>query len=176
MKKPRLDLSDAAGAGGAPAGAPAGLAGATGVNPFTGRAYSDRYHSILAKRVNLPVYVQRDDFIQMLHTHQTIVLVGETGSGKTTQVRARGQCAMRHCRRIGLSPLRACTAAHAAHGRECTACVTDACVACALSPSRYPTPTDPPVCCGGWLHCQQAAGGVHPASPCGRHVCGQACG
>ena len=91
MKKPRLDLSDAAGAGGAappPAGAPGGPG--SGMNPFTGRAYSERYHNILAKRVNLPVYVQRDDFIQMLHTHQTIVLVGETGSGKTTQV--RGGC------------------------------------------------------------------------------------
>jgi hypothetical protein len=88
-KKPRLDLSDAAGAAGASAPTPGGAGGGSGVNPFTGRAYSDRYQAILAKRVNLPVYVQRDDFIQMLHTHQTIVLVGETGSGKTTQVRAR---------------------------------------------------------------------------------------
>ena len=84
MKKQRLDLSDSAAAPPAPP-PPTG----SGVNAFTGRAYSERYHSILAKRVQLPVYLQRDDFINMLHTHQTIVLVGETGSGKTTQVRPR---------------------------------------------------------------------------------------
>ena len=54
-------------------------------NPWTGRAYSQRYKDILTKRVTLPVYQQRDDFIAMVHTNQTIVLVGETGSGKTTQ-------------------------------------------------------------------------------------------
>lgn len=56
------------------------------VNPLTGRAYSERYRSILAKRVQLPVYLQRDDFVGMLRSQQTIVLVGETGSGKTTQI------------------------------------------------------------------------------------------
>ena len=57
------------------------------VNPWTGRAYSQRYKDILKKRITLPVYQQREDFIAMLHTNQSIVLVGETGSGKTTQVR-----------------------------------------------------------------------------------------
>ena len=60
-----------------------------GVNPYTGRMYSDRYRGILAKRVQLPVYLQKDDFSAMLASHQTIVLVGETGSGKTTQARRR---------------------------------------------------------------------------------------
>lgn len=55
------------------------------VNPWTGRGYSQRYRDILTKRVTLPVYQQRQDFIDMLKTHQSIVLVGETGSGKTTQ-------------------------------------------------------------------------------------------
>ena len=57
------------------------------VNPYTGMPFSQRYRDILAKRVTLPVYQQREDFIGMLHTNQTIVLVGETGSGKTTQAR-----------------------------------------------------------------------------------------
>lgn len=34
----------------------------------------------------LPVWQAKEDFIQMLHSHQTIILVGETGSGKTTQI------------------------------------------------------------------------------------------
>jgi len=59
--------------------------GAT-VNPYTGRAYSDRYHQILAKRKTLPVWEHKPRFIQMLKDHQTMVLVGETGSGKTTQI------------------------------------------------------------------------------------------
>ena len=102
-KKPRLDLggtgfSDGPPAGGAaPSMAQQGAAFGGAVNPLTGRPYSDRYRGILAKRVQLPVYLQRDDFVQMLRTHQTIVLVGETGSGKTTQARdahpaAAGRC------------------------------------------------------------------------------------
>jgi len=34
----------------------------------------------------LPVWQARDDVIRMLESHQTIILVGETGSGKTTQI------------------------------------------------------------------------------------------
>jgi len=34
----------------------------------------------------LPVWQARDDFVQLLANHQTVVLVGETGSGKTTQI------------------------------------------------------------------------------------------
>lgn len=60
------------------------------VNPWTGRPYTQRFKDILTKRVTLPVYQQRQDFIEMLKTHQSIVLVGETGSGKTTQVRSPG--------------------------------------------------------------------------------------
>merc|ERR1719353_2607704 len=58
----------------------------TSQNPLTGRSYSQRYHTILAQRQKLPVWEQRDDFIAMVKKNQTIVLVGETGSGKTTQI------------------------------------------------------------------------------------------
>jgi pre-mRNA-splicing factor ATP-dependent RNA helicase DHX15/PRP43 len=34
----------------------------------------------------LPVWQAKDDVIKMLHEHQTVILVGETGSGKTTQI------------------------------------------------------------------------------------------
>lgn len=56
------------------------------VNPHTLQKYSQRYYDILAKRKELPVFEQRDDFINNLRNHQVIVLQGETGSGKTTQI------------------------------------------------------------------------------------------
>ncbi|PNS18406.1 pre-mRNA-splicing factor ATP-dependent RNA helicase PRP43 [Sphaceloma murrayae] len=55
-------------------------------NPFTGRQLSDRYFSILKTRRNLPVHQQRDEFLQMYQKSQILVFVGETGSGKTTQI------------------------------------------------------------------------------------------
>lgn len=55
-------------------------------NPFTGRPLSDRYVSILRTRRNLPVHAQRDEFLQLYQKSQILVFVGETGSGKTTQI------------------------------------------------------------------------------------------
>lgn len=56
------------------------------INPFTGREYSKSYVKILNVRRDLPVHQQRKDFLDMYHSSQILVLVGETGSGKTTQV------------------------------------------------------------------------------------------
>ncbi|KAG9190053.1 pre-mRNA-splicing factor ATP-dependent RNA helicase DHX16 [Alternaria panax] len=42
--------------------------------------------SIEEVRRSLPVYKYKDDFIKALETHQILVFVGETGSGKTTQL------------------------------------------------------------------------------------------
>jgi hypothetical protein len=61
-------------------------ASASGINPLNGRPFSQRYYDILAKRKTLPVYEFRDQFAQMVTDNQVLVLVGETGSGKTTQV------------------------------------------------------------------------------------------
>mmetsp|Transcript_10387 Transcript_10387/g.18073 ORF Transcript_10387/g.18073 Transcript_10387/m.18073 type:complete len:703 (-) Transcript_10387:436-2544(-) len=56
------------------------------VNPYTGRPYSQRYYDILSKRQGLPVWQAKAEFTNMLNQHQTTILVGETGSGKTTQI------------------------------------------------------------------------------------------
>jgi pre-mRNA-splicing factor ATP-dependent RNA helicase DHX15/PRP43 len=55
------------------------------INPFTNKPFSAKYKKILEGRRKLPVHAQRDEFLRMVHENQMIVLVGETGSGKTTQ-------------------------------------------------------------------------------------------
>ncbi|KAI9595112.1 P-loop containing nucleoside triphosphate hydrolase protein [Syncephalis fuscata] len=55
-------------------------------NPFTDRPYTDNYRAILKKRRELPVTKLRQKFLDLIHESQAVVLVGETGSGKTTQI------------------------------------------------------------------------------------------
>jgi pre-mRNA-splicing factor ATP-dependent RNA helicase DHX15/PRP43 len=81
-------------------------------NPFTRLPHSDQYHKILEARKKLPVFAKMDDFYQLVSSappsvsegasfleprpyvanspekytkHQILIVVGETGSGKTTQ-------------------------------------------------------------------------------------------
>ena len=56
------------------------------VNAFTDRPHSQQYFRILEGRRNLPVHKQRQEFLNMYHSTQILVFVGETGSGKTTQI------------------------------------------------------------------------------------------
>jgi len=56
------------------------------INPYTGVPYTTRYHEVLKKRMTLPVWEYKDKFIEILTKNQCFVLVGETGSGKTTQI------------------------------------------------------------------------------------------
>ncbi|CAN6468953.1 unnamed protein product [Victoria cruziana] len=56
------------------------------VNRWTGRRLSFRYYELLEKRKTLPVWQQRQEFMEALERNQTLILVGETGSGKTTQI------------------------------------------------------------------------------------------
>ncbi|KAL4182034.1 hypothetical protein AMTRI_Chr12g240460 [Amborella trichopoda] len=60
--------------------------GSADVNRWNGRPYSQRYFEILEKRKTLPVWQQKQEFLDTLEKHQTLILVGETGSGKTTQI------------------------------------------------------------------------------------------
>ncbi|KAF2483032.1 P-loop containing nucleoside triphosphate hydrolase protein [Neohortaea acidophila] len=56
-------------------------------NPFKqGHQLSERYFGILKKRRDLPVHAQRQEFLDMFQKSQILVFVGETGSGKTTQI------------------------------------------------------------------------------------------
>lgn len=58
------------------------------INPFAAggpRPYSQKYKDILAKRKALPVYAQMDEFYDKFNESQIMVMIGETGSGKTTQ-------------------------------------------------------------------------------------------
>ena len=56
------------------------------INPHTNQPYSRAYLNILETRRKLPVWKQKSDFLHQLAASQTLVLVGETGSGKTTQI------------------------------------------------------------------------------------------
>jgi len=56
------------------------------MNPLNQKPWSDRFRQILEKRLKLPVWEYRDKFIKTCTDNQCVVLVGETGSGKTTQI------------------------------------------------------------------------------------------
>lgn len=55
-------------------------------NPFTGKEFTQKYCDILKVRRDLPVHAQRDEFLRIFQSTQVMVFVGETGSGKTTQI------------------------------------------------------------------------------------------
>lgn len=55
-------------------------------SPYTGRKYSSRYYALLRGRERLPIYAAKSRIQKLVNQYQTLLLVGETGSGKTTQV------------------------------------------------------------------------------------------
>jgi pre-mRNA-splicing factor ATP-dependent RNA helicase DHX15/PRP43 len=56
------------------------------INRFTMQTYSHQYYELYKKRRQLPVWEYKDAFVATLQKNQVTVLVGETGSGKTTQI------------------------------------------------------------------------------------------
>jgi pre-mRNA-splicing factor ATP-dependent RNA helicase DHX15/PRP43 len=58
----------------------------TDINPYTYMPYSSRYYEILAKRKQLPVYDFKKELEDDVRKNQVVVVEGETGSGKTTQI------------------------------------------------------------------------------------------
>lgn len=62
------------------------VAGKSKSNPLTGAAFSERYFKLLATRQKLPVYNFLNEIEAGVRANQVIVIEGETGSGKTTQI------------------------------------------------------------------------------------------
>lgn len=56
------------------------------LNPFLKAPHTARYKKILETRKKLPVFAQMDEFMEMFNKNQVIIVAGETGSGKTTQI------------------------------------------------------------------------------------------
>ncbi|ROV95065.1 hypothetical protein VSDG_05850 [Cytospora chrysosperma] len=56
------------------------------INPWNKEPHSQQYFRILDGRKNLPVHKHRQEFLDIYHNTQIMVFVGETGSGKTTQI------------------------------------------------------------------------------------------
>ena len=44
------------------------------------------FQKLQDERKTLPIYSYREDLLKAIHDHQVLVIVGETGSGKTTQI------------------------------------------------------------------------------------------
>lgn len=55
-------------------------------NPLNGKKYSQRYFDILDRRKTLPAFETKKDFIKTVKDHDIVIVQGETGSGKTTQL------------------------------------------------------------------------------------------
>jgi pre-mRNA-splicing factor ATP-dependent RNA helicase DHX15/PRP43 len=91
--KRKLDVESlGSGRGSAPASSGAGegmmefVKANPNTNPWTRRNYSSKYYEILTKRKQLPVYEFKDELEQKVKNNQVIIVEGETGSGKTTQI------------------------------------------------------------------------------------------
>ncbi|KAG1751208.1 P-loop containing nucleoside triphosphate hydrolase protein [Suillus lakei] len=56
------------------------------INPFTNQPYTAQYKKILEDRKKLPVFAHMAEFYKIFNKHQIVIMVGETGSGKTTQI------------------------------------------------------------------------------------------
>ncbi|EIN13864.1 P-loop containing nucleoside triphosphate hydrolase protein [Punctularia strigosozonata HHB-11173 SS5] len=53
---------------------------------FQNLCHSNKYSAMFAIREKLPAFTVKDRFIDMLETNRVVVVVGETGCGKTTQL------------------------------------------------------------------------------------------
>lgn len=59
---------------------------ADGINPWTRKPLSAKYYELLKKRKQLPVFEFKADLEAKILANQVIIVEGETGSGKTTQI------------------------------------------------------------------------------------------
>ena len=55
-------------------------------NPYTKIPYSQRYFKLLSERSKLPAHEAKPLLLSLLEEHNILIIQGETGSGKTTQI------------------------------------------------------------------------------------------
>eukprot|EP00953_Heterococcus_sp_UTEX-ZZ885_P038287 19656-Heterococcus_DN1.PRE.3 len=86
-RKRKLDLGDSGrpSAGGDGTAKRPASSRSSDVNPWTGSAYSQKYHAILAKRVTLPVHQFLDDLLGKVAANQIPQFLVEAGYGKIGQ-------------------------------------------------------------------------------------------
>ena len=56
------------------------------INKFTGKEYSVLYYKLLEKRKQLPVWSSKSKILDLVEKNRIVIIQGETGSGKTTQI------------------------------------------------------------------------------------------
>ncbi|XP_066596074.1 ATP-dependent DNA/RNA helicase DHX36-like [Prorops nasuta] len=50
------------------------------------KEFCGKYKQLLTKRLKLPIYEKKDDILKLIQDNQIIIISGETGCGKTTQL------------------------------------------------------------------------------------------
>jgi pre-mRNA-splicing factor ATP-dependent RNA helicase DHX15/PRP43 len=58
----------------------------TKINPLTKIPFSQRYFKLLEDRSKLPAFEAKEHLLQLLDDEDVVIIQGETGSGKTTQI------------------------------------------------------------------------------------------
>ena len=56
------------------------------INPYTKKPFSKNYYNLLKKRKTLPAWEAKKNILKLFNENQIIIIQGETGSGKTTQI------------------------------------------------------------------------------------------
>ena len=56
------------------------------INKFTGKEYTEEYYKLLEKRKSLPVWSSKNTILDLVEKNRIVIIQGETGSGKTTQI------------------------------------------------------------------------------------------
>ncbi|SOV22542.1 pre-mRNA-splicing factor ATP-dependent RNA helicase PRP43, putative [Plasmodium sp. DRC-Itaito] len=56
------------------------------INKLTNQRYSQRYLQLLEEKKKLPAWSAKKNFLKLLKKNNVLIIVGDTGSGKTTQI------------------------------------------------------------------------------------------
>ncbi|SBS85469.1 pre-mRNA-splicing factor ATP-dependent RNA helicase PRP43, putative [Plasmodium ovale] len=56
------------------------------INKLTNEPYSDRYMKLLEEKKRLPAWSAKKNFLKLFKKNNVLIIVGDTGSGKTTQI------------------------------------------------------------------------------------------